>query len=224
MARVVGFFQDETGEEDMSAGYYMVSMVIHNMGERIDSHIRDYEARLRASGLADIPFHAVKLLHGHEGYEGVSAADRKRMLVAFATFVRRLPISYHVFSYTDYDVKDQAQLAIRLETDIGRFLDSRLEELQDFDKVRVFYDGGQHAAGFALKEAFNSAFPVGVVVHERPSYREKRLCQVADYLCSIELAACRYAIGDVSSTYNKFYGDWKSFRANYLKQVRRKLV
>lgn len=43
----------------------------------------------------------VKLLHGHEGYEGVEPADRKRMLVAFNTFMRTLPVSYQVFSYTD---------------------------------------------------------------------------------------------------------------------------
>ena len=54
-------------------------------------------------GLDDIPFHAVKLLHGHVEYEGVSIVDHKRMLVGFTTFVRRLPIIYHVFSYTSYD-------------------------------------------------------------------------------------------------------------------------
>lgn len=224
MVRTGGFFQDETGEEDMSAGYYMISMVIHDMTESIDENIRDYEDRLRAAGLADIPFHAVKLLHGHEDYEGVSPEDRKRMLVAFATFVRRLPVSYHVFSYTNYDVKSQEQLALRLRTDIEGFLTSRLEEFQSFEEVRVFYDGGQHAAGMAIKEAFDASFPKGVVTHERPAYRQKRLSQVADYLCAIELAASRYSSGRVSSTYNKFYGDWKSFRANYLKQARRKLI
>ena len=78
-------FHDETGEEDMSAGYYMVVMVMHRREDPIDEHIEAYESRLRSSGLEDIPFHAVKLLHGHEGYEGVSPQDRKRMLVAFAT-------------------------------------------------------------------------------------------------------------------------------------------
>ena len=43
-ARVVGFFQDETGEEHMSVGYYMVSAAVHDMGERINPHIRGYGA------------------------------------------------------------------------------------------------------------------------------------------------------------------------------------
>ena len=56
MTRVVGFFQDEADEEGMGAGYYIVSMVINDMSGRIDSHISDYEARFRASGLVDITF------------------------------------------------------------------------------------------------------------------------------------------------------------------------
>ena len=57
----------------------------------------------------------VKLLHGHEGYEGMEPEDRKKMLVVFNTFVRTLPVSYQVFSYTDFDVKDTETLAKKLE-------------------------------------------------------------------------------------------------------------
>ena len=91
---------------------------------------------------------------------------------------------------------------------------------QGFDGIRVFYDGGQHAASQAIHKAFDRTFSRGAVSHEKPSYRHKRLCQVADYIAAIGLAAGCYSAGDVPPTYNKFYGDWKSFRANYLKLVR----
>lgn len=88
MPRVLSCFHDGTSEQDMRAGYYMVVMVVHDQEDRIEDLIGQYHDRLRESDLKDIPFHMVDLLHGHGDYEGVDAADRKRMLVAFSTFVR----------------------------------------------------------------------------------------------------------------------------------------
>ena len=224
MARILSCFHDETGEQDMRAGYYMVAMVIHDQDESLEPYIRQYEDRLRDSGIDDIPFHMVKLLHGHEGYEGVDPADRKKMLVAFNTFVRTLPVSYQVFSYTDFDVKDTEALAKRLESDIESFLKDNLGKFQEFDEVAIYYDGGHKAVRSALRKAFDSALSKGVAHFKKPPYQDKRLDQVADYFCSIELAAMRYGSGKVSSTYNKFFGSWRNFRANYLKLARRKRI
>lgn len=197
-------------------------MVIHEQEDSLEPYIRQYEERLRSSSIDDIPFHMVKLLHGHEGYEGISPADRKKMLVAFNTFVRTLPVSYQVFSYTDFDVKDTEALALKLESDIESFLKTNLSKFQSFDEVAIYYDGGHKAVKSALRKAFDSALSKGVAKFKKPPYQDKRLYQVADYFCSIELAAMRYKSGRVSSTYNKFFGDWKNFRANYLKLARRK--
>lgn len=224
MSRILSCFHDETGEQDMRAGYYMVTMVIHNQAESLQPYIERYEARLRQSGVDDIPFHMVKLLHGHEDYEGVGPADRKKMLVAFNTFVRTLPVKYQVFSYTDFDVRDTQTLARKLEGDIEAFLKGNLAEFQGFAEVAVYYDGGHKAVRLALRRAFDAALSSGVAHFKKPPYTEKRLYQVADFFCSIELAAMRYAKGETSKTYEKFYGAWRSFRVNYLKQVRRKRV
>lgn len=47
MARVLSCFHDETGEQDMHAGYYMVAMVIHEQEDSLEPYIRQYEERLR---------------------------------------------------------------------------------------------------------------------------------------------------------------------------------
>lgn len=51
-----------------------------------------------------------------------------------------------------------------------------------------------------------------------------RLEQVADYLCTIELAAVKYAAKEDGETYNKFFGGIGSFKKNCLKQARRKSI
>lgn len=51
---------------------------------------------------------------------------------------------------------------------------------------------------------------------------EYRLEQAADYLCTIELAALKYAAKEDGETYNKFFGSVGKFKKNWLKQARRK--
>ena len=144
------------------------------------------------------------------------------MLVVFNTFVRSLPVTYQLFSYSDFDVKDAQQLTIRLEKDIETFLKGNLGTMQQYDEVAIYYDGGHKAVSAELRNAFNNTLSNNTPVFKVSRFQEKRLAQVADFFCSIELAAARYGSGIVSPTYNKFFGSWKDFRANYLKQVRRK--
>ena len=44
-----------------------------------------------------------------------------------------------------------------------------------------------------------------------------RLEQVADYLCTIELALVKYEAKEDGETYNKFFGGIGSFKRNWLK-------
>ena len=51
-----------------------------------------------------------------------------------------------------------------------------------------------------------------------------RLEQAADYLCTIELAAIKYAAKEDGETYNQFFGGIGPFKKNWLKQARRKAI
>ena len=52
-----------------------------------------------------------------------------------------------------------------------------------------------------------------------------RLEQVADYLCTIELALVKYEAKENGETYNKFLGGIGSyFKRNWLKQARSKRI
>ena len=51
-----------------------------------------------------------------------------------------------------------------------------------------------------------------------------RLEQVADYLCTIELALVKYQAKEDGETYNKFFGGIGSFKRNWLKQTRSKRI
>ena len=64
----------------------------------------------------------------------------------------------------------------------------------------------------------------GVVRCRKTSMTDYRLEQVADYLCTIELALVKYEAKENGETYNKFFGGIGSFKRNWLKQARNKRI
>jgi len=220
--RELSIFADEAGQQDMSDGYYLLTLVVHDQSEAIGAHIEEYERQLRVGGLPDIPLHMVYLLHGRGDYEGLSLRVRKGLLLRFNAFVRRLPIRYHTFSYSPYDVRGTWELSVRMRRDLVDFVYERYESFQSFDRVVVYYDEGQQVPTRALHGAFDYMLGEGFVEYRKLRYQDRRLSQVADYLCSVELADLRFQDKSVSASYEKVYGSRRLFRANYLKQARRK--
>ena len=141
-------------------------------------------------------------------------------------------LSAHIAAYEDYIRRKglpnvpfhMVELSQRMERDLKAFIENHLEEFQSFDMVAVYYDGGQSAVTQAVHGAFDEELSANVADYKKLRFQERRLSQVADYLCSIELANLRFLDGEVSPTYEKVYGTRRQFRANYLKQARRKLI
>lgn len=53
-------------------------------------------------------------------------------------------------------------------------------------------------------------------------HKDYRLEQAADLMCTIELTALKFKAGENTETDHKMFGDWRSFKQNYLKALRRK--
>lgn len=222
--RQVSIFCDEAGEQDMSEGYYFVTLVIHDQAMPINQHVALYESRLALGGLPNLPFHMVDLIHGHGDYEGLDIGSRKGLLGWFSAFVRHLPVVYHTFSYSTYDVTDTKSLSARIRRDVVQFLYENLVGFQAFDRIVIYYDEGQQVVSTALHKAFSYMLSGIAIEYRLIKYQDRRLAQVADYLTSVELAAMHYDVGDVSKTYQRFFGPKGYFKKNVLKATRRKQV
>ena len=181
-------------------------------------------SRLAAEGLPDAPFHSEPLLNGHKDYEALDIVQRKRMLVLFSAFVRRLPVSYATFVYRRSEFEDPSRLALRMKRDVSGLLFDRLDYFQSFDEVKVYYDNGQDIVKQALDQSIGFVLSKGVVERRKTSMTDYRLEQVADYFCTLELAAVKYAAGEDGGTYDKFFGGARAFKKSWLKQARRKMV
>ena len=75
-----------------------------------------------------------------------------------------------------------------------------------------------------MGRAVGKVLSKGVVRRRKTSMTDYRLEQVADYLCTIELALVKYEAKENGETYNKFFGGIGSFKRNWLKQARSKRI
>jgi hypothetical protein len=217
-------FIDESGIQEGTSRYYLVTLVVHELVEDLSPHFDAYAAGLRSRGLPDIPFHSTPLMRGGGDYEDMDAETRNRLLVSFAAFVRRLPIRYVTFSYKSSEFQTRARLMALIRRDLVNFLVGNLEYFQSFDQVQIFYDDGQEAVRDAVREAFGYALSKEAAVFRQSDYRSYRLAQVADYLCALELAEIKYSSHEETPTDLRFFGNARAFRKNYLKQARRKAM
>ena len=88
--------------------------------------------------------------------------------------------------------------------------------------MKAYYDDSQPIVSHALYGAVNDELFKDAVRRTKTTMTEYRLEQAADYLCTIELAALKYATKEDGETYNKFFGSVGKFKKNWLKQARRK--
>ena len=146
------------------------------------------------------------------------------MLHSFNVLAQRLPISYRTFVCRRSEFDDLAKLIARMKCGISNLLFDHLEFFQGLDEVKVYYDNGQDIVKQAIDQSIGFVLSKGVVVRRKTSMTDYRLEQVADYLCTIELAAVKYAAKENGETYNKFFGGIGAFKKNWLKQARRKAI
>ena len=111
-----------------------------------------------------------------------------------------------------------------MRRNLVNFLFDNLAELQSYDMVKVYYDNGQHSIAESLHRAVEYALSKDVVVYRSAQPSEYRLSQAADYICTMELTAIKYAEHAVTATDEKLFGKWSDFKKGILKETRKKLV
>lgn len=222
--RELSIFVDESGDKSILTRYFLLTLVVHNQSDGIAAQVATYERSLAEADLPNIPFHSEPLLNGHDDYDDLRPEQRKKLLSAFGALTRYLPIQYKTFVYKRREFSSIEKLADHMRRDVSDTLVSHLSFFQSFDHVKLYYDNGQALVKKALDEAISSTLSKEAIVKKRTTMTEYRLAQVADYLCTIELAAVKYAAKEHSATYDKFFGGIGSFKKNWLKQARRKLL
>lgn len=163
-------------------------------------------------------------MSGHKDYGFLGIEQRKAILAYFSSFVRKLPVSYITFVYRRSQFEDPARLMERMGRNISSAMVEHLGFFQSFDDVKVYYDNDQDIVKQALDRSVDKILSKGAVRRRKTPMTSYRLEQVADYLCTIELALTKHEAKEDGETYNKFFGGIGSFKRNWLKQARSKRI
>lgn len=218
----LSIFIDESGDVGVVSDFYLVGLVFHEQQFKIADDIELYEASVEKSRLDRTPFHFNPLINGNDEYKWKRIEVRKKHLHAFRVFVEHLPIQYRAFIYDKREAFGLNALAAAIERDLKVFLFDHLAYLQQFDSVKIYYDGGQSVVTKAVHSAIASCLSREAIVYKDSTAERYRLAQVADYVCGIELTSLKFERHLETRTDVAFFGAFGNFKKNFLKKLRKK--
>ena len=226
--RELSIFVDESGDPGTESKYYLICLVFHEQDNTLERHEESYKGALGRKGLEDIPLHLSPLMNGHDAYLNMGVELRKQYLASFRVYLQYLPFKYAVFAYKKDELPNdplaQGGIVQMIRRDLAILLLDHLDFLQQFDKVKVYYDNGQALVTKALHDAIEYVLSKEAAIYRDATPQRYRLSQVADYLCTIELEAIKYANAETSATDKLFFGSKRNFERNFLKKVRKNLL
>ena len=218
----LSIFADESGGQNGTSKYYLLTLVFHDQSKPIETLLSEYNQSLKTKNLPNIPFHASPLIYGKKDYKNVELAVRKQLFSSFFILVRKLPIRYKTFAYRRSELKDSTNFVAKLKRDLAVFLVDNLEYFQAFDHLKIYYDNGQQTITEALHGAIEYALSRNSIIYKETHPQDYRLSQAADFLCTIELTAIKYCNHDETNTDKKMFGNITKFKKGYLRHLRTK--
>ena len=112
----------ESGSDNLRDEHYHLALVLHEQSDSITHEIERYEQSLRDKGLPGISLHSGLLLTGHEGYEGMPLADRKRLLSSFRILFRNLPARHVCAALRLLEYGNMGHVEAAMRRSIANFL------------------------------------------------------------------------------------------------------
>ena len=121
-------------------------------------------------------------------------------------------IKYKSFLFYKNEFESQMKFQGRMARELSFFIREYLQDFQQFEKVILYYDNGQHELAALLKEAF-AIYASRTQFVKDVSPERYKLFQVADLACTLELTHLKLKeTGALSASEQQFFGGAKNFR------------
>ena len=148
---------------------------------------------------------------------------RGRIFARMMAFARKAAFTYSCIHADKNFMASGIQLLDAMENRLRMLVAAVADRLREFECVKIYYDGGQSAITNMLHRAFGQ-LPVGTVAFAQDVRPEKyKLFQVADLLCTVELARLKMEAGaGLSKSESHFFGGPRAFARNIVRPLRRK--
>lgn len=221
--RELSIFIDESGDfgpYERHAPYYLITLVFHDQAVSIAQDIEFLRRRVADQGFRDDhAVHAGPLIRREADYVHLDLNARKRLFRSLFDFMRKTPIGFKTFVFRKREFADHDALVSRMSREIGAYVRENLATFQSFERIVVYYDGGQKEITNLINTVLNTLLEAEVR-RVRPS--DYRLFQAADMICTLELLAAKLEDDGLSKSEDEFFGGARNLKKNYLKPLERK--
>ena len=215
----ISIFIDESGdfgEYQIHSPYYIVSIVFHEQKKDISALVSNLDKRLTYHNLNNNCIHTGPIVRKEEEYQNMSIKERRNILNTFTAFIKKCPITYKCFYIEKKHLEDEVEMASKLAKQISIFLKDKMQYLNEFDIIKVYYDNGQIELTKLLIGIFHTLFSNVEFNKVIPS--EYKLFQAADLFCYFKLLSLKLENKTISENEIKFFEKPYNIFRNYIKQ------
>ncbi|MBR4612237.1 MAG: DUF3800 domain-containing protein [Kiritimatiellae bacterium] len=228
LPKTLSIFVDESGRfqfPDAISRFYILSIVLHDQGNDISSLVNALDRDFFNLGIIGQSFHAGPVIRQEKGYALMTWELRGRIFARMVAFARKAEFNYCCVHADKNFITSEAQLSDVLEGQLRTFADAQSGMFSNFPCVKIYYDGGQSVITNMLHRVFEGALGDKVVFAQDVRPEKYKLFQVADLLCTVELAKLKIETGiGLSKSESQFFGGRRSFLRNVAKPLLRKRI
>ena len=176
--RELSLFIDESGSDNLRDRYYSSRSCSTSRTRTCPRAFACTSARSPKRGCPT----SRSLLNGHDDYENMDPAARKRLLSSFRPFFRHMPVRYACITLKTKEHGDLEGVTTAMRKRLVDFLFDELAYFQNIDTVKIYYDDGQKSVAQAIHKAVDYALAKDAVVYRLASSSDYRLSQIADVI------------------------------------------
>lgn len=228
--KTLSVFVDESGtfrHPDPSSRYYIVGLVFHDQAVDILRLANELDVATARMGLDPEVFasHAGPLIRKEKAFAPFRREWRAKVFKLLFDFARRADFKYHCLRVDKRYVDSASDIVARLQSELAEFLLSQNERVQQFDRLKVYYDCGQSPVTNLLHKTFSDDIGCRVEFAQNVKPQNYKLFQVADLICTISLIEQRLVNGErMTDSEYAFFGGPRMFKRNILKYLKRKEI
>lgn len=210
-------FIDESGDfgpYEAHSPYYIICLLMHDQDKDISNQIYHLRRHVLEMGFDENhAIHSAPLIRRKKDYEHLDMPKRRKLFRYLLTFMRLCDIKHKTFAFKKREYADHDTLVSHMSKEIGTFVRGNLVFFQSFEKIIVYYDGGQKEITNIINAVFNVLVDADI---RRVTPSDYRLFQAADMACTLELLDIKYRTHALSPSEIEFFRGERNLHKNNL--------
>ena len=210
-------FVDESGdfgEYEKHAPYYIVTMVFHDQAIDISKDIDILNNSLKLIRYGnEQAIHTEPLIRREKTYRYFQPNERRAIFSKLYYFTLNCSIKYKSFVFHKCKYENKLKLEARIAKELSQFIRDNLSFFQEYEKVILYYDNGQHELNRILNTVLATQLNNYDIRKVRPS--DYRLFQVADLICNLELLKIKTESGQLSNSEERIFHSKRELKRDF---------